>query len=109
MAARSAPLRSPHASGASAFHATGNAWRGTCNGGGALRFCIFGLTLSSSWANGHATPWRGLLKALHAAGHQATFFERDTEYYATHRDLAEPDFCDLVLYDDWSSIAGQAR
>ena len=78
-------------------------------GGGALRFCIFGLTLSSSWANGHATPWRGLLKALHAAGHQATFFERDAEYYATHRDLAEPDFCDLVLYDDWSSIAGQAR
>jgi spore maturation protein CgeB len=74
-----------------------------------LQFCIFGLTVSSAWANGHATPWRGLLKALHQAGHQATFFERDTEYYAAHRDLAEPDFCNLVLYDNWSSIAVQAR
>jgi spore maturation protein CgeB len=74
-----------------------------------LRFCIFGLTLSSAWANGHATPWRGLLKSLHAAGHQATFFERNTDYYAAHRDLAAPDFCNLVLYDDWASIAGPAR
>ena len=73
-----------------------------------MRFCIFGLTLSSSWANGHATPWRALLKALQAAGHQATFFERDTQYYAAHRDLPAPDFCDLVLYDDWTSIIARA-
>ena len=74
-----------------------------------MRFCIFGLTLSSAWANGHATPWRGLLKALRAAGHQATFFERNTDYYAAHRDLPEPDFCDLVLYDDWRSTRDRAR
>lgn len=74
-----------------------------------MRFCIFGLSLSSAWANGHATPWRGLLKALHAAGHRATFFERETEYYTAHRDLPEPDFCELVLYDDWSSTAARAR
>jgi spore maturation protein CgeB len=74
-----------------------------------LRFCIFGLTLSSSWANGHATPWRGLLKALHAAGHRATFFEQDAQYYAAHRDLPAPDFCDLVLYDHWSSIVARAE
>jgi spore maturation protein CgeB len=84
-------------------------WRGTCNAGGALRFCIFGLTLSSAWANGHATPWRGLLKALDQAGHRAIFFERDTDYYAAHRDLVDPDFCDLVLYDDWSSVARVAE
>ena len=50
-----------------------------------VRFAIFGLTLSSSWANGHATPWRGLLKALMRMGHQVTFFERDVPYYRAHR------------------------
>src|SRR5215207_1195564 len=75
----------------------------------ALRFAIFGLTISSAWANGHATPWRGLLKALHAQGHQVTFFERDVEYYAAHRDLATPEFCELVLYDDWQAVLPRAR
>jgi spore maturation protein CgeB len=98
-----------HASLQSCVHdSKRSGWRETCTGCVALRFCIFGLTLSSSWANGHATPWRGLLKALSAAGHQAIFFERNTDYYAAHRDLVAPDFCDLVLYDDWRSIAGQA-
>ena len=66
-----------------------------------MRFAIFGLTLSSSWANGHATPWRGMLKALARMGHQVTFFEKDVPYYREHRDLAAPDFCELVLYDTW--------
>ncbi|MBV9173093.1 MAG: glycosyltransferase [Chloroflexi bacterium] len=66
-----------------------------------MRFVIFGLTVSSAWANGHATPWRGLLKALHLQGHQSTFFERDVDYYAAHRDLARPEFCELVLYGEW--------
>jgi spore maturation protein CgeB len=74
-----------------------------------VRFVIFGLTISSAWANGHATPWRGLLKALHRQGHAATFFERDVEYYRAHRDLAAPEFCDLVLYSDWASAEVRAR
>ncbi|GAC1314856.1 MAG: glycosyltransferase [Chloroflexota bacterium] len=74
-----------------------------------MRFVIFGLTLSSSWANGHATPWRGLLRSLHDAGHQATFFERDVDYYAAHRDLPRPSFCDLVLYPDWDAVRAAAR
>jgi spore maturation protein CgeB len=73
-----------------------------------VRFAIFGLTISSAWANGHATPWRGLLKSLAQQGHRAVFFERDVDYYAAHRDLAEPDFCQLVLYRDWQDIAAQA-
>lgn len=73
-----------------------------------MRFAIFGLTISSSWANGHATPWRGLLKGLHAQGHQAVFFERDVEYYAAHRDLERPDYCDLVLYASWSEVSERA-
>ena len=74
-----------------------------------MRFVIFGLTLSSSWANGHATPWRGLLEALHREGHQATFFEHDVDYYAAHRDLLAPPYCDLAFYTDWPSILPRAR
>ncbi len=73
-----------------------------------MKFAIFGLTVSSSWGNGHATTWRGLLKALKRAGHTVVFFERDVPYYAQHRDLPEPDCCELVLYDDWSDIRARA-
>ena len=73
-----------------------------------MRFACFGLTISSAWANGHATPLRGLLRALHRRGHQVVFFERDVEYYARHRDLARPDFCELVLYADWPSVRRRA-
>jgi spore maturation protein CgeB len=72
-----------------------------CNHGTDVRFVIFGLTLSSAWANGHATPWRGMLRGLARMGHQVSFFEKDVPYYRDHRDLAQPDFCDLVLYDGW--------
>jgi spore maturation protein CgeB len=77
-------------------------------GSGAVRFAIFGLTISSAWANGHATPWRGLLKALYTAGHHATFYERDVDYYAAHRDLPRPEFCDLVLYASWPEVLDRA-
>jgi len=51
-----------------------------------MRFVIFGLTVSSSWGNGHATLWRGLLKALAARGHTIIFYEKDVPYYAATRD-----------------------
>ena len=79
-----------------------------CSGNAPVKFVIFGLTVSSSWGNGHATTWRGLLKALRRAGHEVVFFERNVPYYAQNRDLPEPDFCQLVLYDDWSSIQSRA-
>ena len=65
-----------------------------------MRLVVFGLTLSSSWGNGHATTYRALLKSFAARGHDITFFERDESWYADNRDLARPDFCRLVLYDD---------
>ena len=51
-----------------------------------MRFVIFGLTVSSSWGNGHATLWRGLLKAMSQRGHTVVFYERDVPYYANTRD-----------------------
>src|SRR2546423_1583871 len=63
---------------------------------------VFGLSLSSSWGNGHAPTFRGLLRALAARGWSITFFERDVEWYRSNRDLPDPGFCDLRLYSEWS-------
>ncbi len=74
-----------------------------------MNLVVFGLTVSSSWGNGHATLWRGLLKALARAGHAVTFFERDTSYYAENRDLHELPGGRLVLYPDWPAVREEAR
>jgi spore maturation protein CgeB len=73
-----------------------------------MKFVIFGLTVSSSWGNGHATLWRGLLRALARRGHQAVFFEHDVPYYASHRDLLELPAGELVLYASWDDVSGRA-
>jgi spore maturation protein CgeB len=41
---------------------------------------VLGLSITSSWGNGHATTWRALLKALAARGHAITFLERDVPW-----------------------------
>jgi spore maturation protein CgeB len=75
-----------------------------------MKLVIFGLTVSSSWGNGHATLWRGLIRALHRQGHHVVFFERDVPYYAGHRDLwALPGGGELVLYPSWDDVLPQAR
>jgi spore maturation protein CgeB len=74
-----------------------------------MKLVIFGLTISSSWGNGHATLWRGLCRALAQLGHRIVFFERDVAYYALHRDLRELPGTDLRLYPDWESILSAAR
>lgn len=70
-----------------------------------LRFVVCGLGMSSAWGSGHATLWRALCRALHAMGHRVVFFERDQPFYARHRDFSEVDYCDLVLYKEWSDVA----
>jgi spore maturation protein CgeB len=69
-----------------------------------VKTVVFGLTISSSWGNGHATLWRGLCKALARKRHSVVFFERDVPYYAHARDLHEVPGGKLVLYQDWESI-----
>lgn len=73
------------------------------------RLVVFGLSLSSSWGNGHAPTFRGLLRALADRDWEITFFERDVEWYASNRDLPQPDFCDLRLYASWPSATSQAE
>jgi spore maturation protein CgeB len=73
-----------------------------------MKIAIFGLTISSSWGNGHATLWRGLCKALARAGHTLVFFERDAPWYAGARDCDAPEGVELILYPQWSAVAAHA-
>lgn len=73
-----------------------------------VKIIVFGLTISSSWGNGHATPYRAILRALGRMGHQVHFFEKDVEYYRSRRDFESCDYCRLTLYEDWSTIRRQA-
>jgi len=74
-----------------------------------MKLVIFGLTISSSWGNGHATLWRALCNALAAQGHKITFFERDVTYYSNHRDLESPNEYRLSLYPDWEKVRLEAE
>jgi spore maturation protein CgeB len=74
-----------------------------------MKLVIFGLTVSSSWGNGHATLWRGLIRALIARGNEVVFCERDVPYYAMHRDLFEIDGGELLLYKEWEDVLPVAR
>ena len=74
-----------------------------------MNFVIFGLSISSSWGNGHATLWRGLCRALTARSHHVTFFEQDVPYYRNARDLFELEGGNLVLYRTWDEVEAQAR
>jgi len=74
-----------------------------------MKIVVFGLTVSSSWGNGHATLWRALACALARRGHRLVFFERDVPYYAAHRDLTELPGGELLLYGAWEDVLGTAR
>ncbi|MEJ1158625.1 CgeB family protein [Prosthecomicrobium sp. N25] len=59
---------------------------------------VLGLSLSSSWGNGHATTFRALLAGLERLGKRILFLERDVPWYAENRDLPDPPFCRLAFY-----------
>ena len=68
---------------------------------------FIGLSLSSSWGNGHATTYRALLRGLAAIGQKVLFLERDVPWYAANRDLPDPDFCELRLYPSVEALKQQ--
>jgi spore maturation protein CgeB len=74
-----------------------------------LKIVIFGLSITSSWGNGHATTFRALARALHCRGHRIVFFEKNVEWYESNRDLPAPEFVDLRLYENWLAIASEVR
>ncbi len=74
-----------------------------------MKIVIFGLSITSTWGNGHGTTYRSLCRALHERGHKIVFCERDQEWYRNNRDLPDPGFCTLVLYDSWAAVVARAR
>src|SRR5690606_25015846 len=76
---------------------------------GLMKIVVFGLTISSSWGNGHATLWRGLTKGLARLGHVVVFFERDVPYYAYHRDWHTCPNAELVLFQSFRDVREKVR
>ncbi|HZT89113.1 MAG TPA: glycosyltransferase [Stellaceae bacterium] len=72
------------------------------------RLVFIGLSITSSWGNGHATTYRGLIRALARRGHEVTFLERDVPWYAANRDLPNPPYCRTLLYRDVRDLERQA-
>lgn len=73
-----------------------------------MRVVFLGLSISSSWGNGHATNYRALAQELTARGHEVLFCERDVPWYAAHRDLPEPPYAQLCLYADLAQLRRRA-
>ena len=63
-----------------------------------MRAVVLGLSITSSWGNGHATNFRALVRALAGRGHDVLFLERDVPWYAEHRDLPDPPYGRTALY-----------
>ncbi|MEA2904953.1 MAG: hypothetical protein QOI12_2340 [Alphaproteobacteria bacterium] len=79
-----------------------------------MKIAFFGSSLVSSYWNGAATYYRGLLKALAGFGHEITYYEPDAYERQQHRDIADPDWARVVVYpastEGWeSSLASAAR
>jgi spore maturation protein CgeB len=71
-----------------------------------VKLLVFGLSITSSWGNGHATVYRGLLNELYRAGMDITFVEKDVPWYASNRDLSGCEFAHVVLYQEPDQLEG---
>lgn len=67
-----------------------------------MKVVIYGLAITSSWGNGHATTYRSLCKALARRGHQIHFVEKNLEWFRDNRDMPHPEFAKIHLYTDWA-------
>jgi spore maturation protein CgeB len=69
-----------------------------------MKITILGLSITSSWGNGHATTFRSLVRALDRRGHDVLFLERDVPWYAAHRDLPRPPYGRTALYGSLAEL-----
>ena len=63
-----------------------------------MKIVILGLSITSSWGNGHATTYRGLVRELVRRDHDVIFLERDCPWYSANRDLPKPPFGRTEIY-----------
>jgi spore maturation protein CgeB len=72
-----------------------------------LTLGVVGLSITSSWGNGHATTYRALLRELARRGHRVHFYECDVPWYAANRDLSAPPYCHTHLYRDLDELSAR--
>ena len=65
---------------------------------------FIGLSITSSWGNGHASTYRSLIRGLHQRGHKVLFLEHDQPWYASNRDAPILDYCHARLYADFEEL-----
>jgi len=70
-----------------------------------LNIAFFGSSLVSAYWNGAATYYRGIVRALHARGHRVTFYEPDAYERQQNRDIADPDYATVVVYEPTETAA----
>ncbi len=68
-------------------------------------YVFLGLSITSTWGNGHATTYRGLLKELSSRGNRVTFLERDVPWYASNREFEHTPYCDIALYSSLDDLS----
>lgn len=64
-----------------------------------LRFAFFGSSLVSSYWNGACTYYRGIIRSLHERGHSSCFYEPRAYERQEHRDIPDPDWAGVVVYE----------
>ncbi|HVL66482.1 MAG TPA: glycosyltransferase [Vicinamibacterales bacterium] len=69
-----------------------------------MKITILGLSITSSWGNGHATTYRALVRALAARGHDVLFLERSVPWYAANQDLPAPPYCRAFTYTSLADL-----
>jgi spore maturation protein CgeB len=72
-----------------------------------MKIVILGLSITSSWGNGHATTYRALVRELSARGHDVLFLERDLPWYADNRDVTQLPPARIALYQSLSDLQGR--
>lgn len=72
-----------------------------------LDIVILGLSITSSWGNGHATTYRGLVRELTRRDHRVLFLERDQPWYRDNRDLPHPPYGRTQIYSDLAELTGR--
>ena len=78
-----------------------------------MKIAFYGSSLLSSWWNGAATYYRGLLRDLAGRGYDITFYEPDAYERQQHRDMEPPEWARVVVYpakaEGLSSVLREAR
>jgi spore maturation protein CgeB len=69
-----------------------------------LSLVVLGLSITSSWGNGHATTYRALVREITARGHDVLFLERNQPWYAENRDMPEPPHGRTVVYESVEAL-----